>query len=396
MACLTPTRIFITTSSNWFRPVLCRCGSNCYNCQNELRGEWVFRVKAETEVRLPFFITLTYDNDHLPVYEPALKEWYFSRKKYIGAIMALHKLKRKWDYSFVRKDHLRDFYKNLQKTFEKKYFRYLPLENYLYQAPNGNKYWRVRPKEGCEDKYLIRRYSTAEYGTFTHRSHYHGLLFFPIKVHRQDVINLIRECWHYGNADVAQDCRDAAVNYVAKHQIKSDEGSTFQRRFAPIFKSVSTYRGGLGSNLKYDESNYTRYLHTDENGDYDQRWFEVVDNKGITYKFQMPRFLSAFFRRRWAEENNHTIGLDDDEIAKLSEKTAEKFFLEFTKFVSCTPDIQHLSEMEQRTEFYRYGKQKSYLQRRSYEVKRYSIKKCKMLRKYGYTLNDLKENGEPF
>ena len=396
MPCLTPVRIYITTSARYYdRPVYCRC-SSCYECQNELRGEWVFRVKAETEIRLPFFITLTYDNEHLPVYEPALKEWHFSKKRYIGSVMALHKLKRKWDYSFVRKDHLRDFYKQLQEKFQEKYFDLLPLERYLYCAKNGNKFWRVRPKEGYENMYLIRRYSTAEYGTFSHRSHYHGLLFFPIKVHREDVINLIRDCWNYGHADVAKDCRDAAVNYVAKHQVKSDEGSTFQRRFAPIFKSISTYLGGIGSNLKLDESYYNRYLHTDENGEFDQRFFEVVDNSGHLYKIQFPRYLSTYFRKRWAKEHDHTIGLDDDEVAKMSEKTCRKFCVEFLKFVSCTPEISNLSTMEQRTDFYRYGKQKSYLNRRKYEIKRYSIKKMKMLRKYGYTLNDLKENGEPF
>lgn len=393
MACLTPKKIFITNSKGYDILTYQRCGT-CYNCQCETRGEWVFRVQAEVELRLPFFITLTYDNKHLPIYEPALKEFHFSRSKYIQYQMNLHKLKRTWDYSFVRKDHLRDFFIDFQKLFQERYFDRLPIERYLYTAPNGNQFYRNRPLPGQEQNILVRRYSTGEYGTFSHRAHYHALLFFPISIHRQDVIKMCQELWPYGHVDVAKDCRNAAVNYVAKHQVKSDSGSTFQRRFSPIFKSVSTYKGGIGCNLKYDESNYTRYKHVDINNEFDQRYFTVIDSQGHEYKIQFPRFLSNYFRKRYAAEKGITENLTDEELNDLSKKTKEIFCKEFIKFISCAPDLNNATRDTQLMEFYRSAKHADYMQRKSYETKRYNQKKMTLLKKYGFTLNDLSD--EPF
>lgn len=387
MSCRTPKKIFITNSKKKYVRTFQQCG-NCYECQCETRGEWVFRVQSELKIRYPFFITLTYDNDHLPVYEPALKEWNFHKNTYINDMMFQHKLKRKWDYSYVRKDHLRDFFNDLQKLFQNKYFHLLPLEEYIYQPPNGRPKKRVRPIPGQEDKYLLRRYATAEYGTFSHRAHYHALLFFPINLHKRDVEILIRSCWHYGNSNVADDCRDAAINYVAKHQVKSDCGSTFQRRFAPIFKSVSTYRGGIGYNLSKDISNYTRYIHKDDNDEFDQRFFEVVDGSGRCYKIQFPRFLSRIFRKRYAKEQGITENLTDDELKKLSEKTTEIFCTELIKFISCEPDLKEMPLDLQTFEFYRHGKQQDYKDRQKYEITRFNKKRVSLLKKYGFTLNN--------
>lgn len=386
-SCRTPKKIFISDSRGYEKVVYCTCGT-CWFCRGISQGQWVARVKSECEIRFPFFITLTYDNDHLPVYEPVLVDYNFSRKKYISMIMSQHKLKRKWDFSFVRKDHLRDFFKDLQLSFQK-YFPHL-FHRVLYKARNGNTFYRVvpRPEYELTNTYLIRRYATGEYGSFSHRAHYHALIFIPCKCHRSDVLKMVRECWPFGHVDVAKDCREAAVAYVAKHQLKSDSGSVFQRRLFPIFRSVSTYKGGIGYNL-YTEENYNWYVHTDEEGNYDHRFIDVIDSSCRHYTVPMPRFLLAKFRKRYARENNITTSLTDEELEDLSKKTVKIFLSDFLKFVSCTPDAQSLDRDQQLQYFYSVSRVESYRKQSEYFKKNYAKKKMKLIKKYGFTLKDL-------
>lgn len=157
--------------------VVVPCGK-CVLCRKRKNDIWVRRLENErlNNVYTVFF-TLTYDNEHLPKVSP----------KDVHNIDTTGWSKKDYDYfnnsnffPAFSVEHLQKFIKRLR-----------------YHA-----------------KQKIRYYIVSERGPRTHRSHYHGLLFFNSSRLAKEIINLIRENWKYGFINAQFVCSSSS-SYVA-------------------------------------------------------------------------------------------------------------------------------------------------------------------------------------
>lgn len=193
------------------------CG-DCDSCVYDYGDQWTLRVLYEVRDCLRMngdvvFITLTYDNYHLPYFHPCGKS-----------------------VCCFSYDHIKVFMRELRRTL-------------------GN----------SDD---LRFFITGEYGDKTLRSHYHGLLFFPpslsILVQRmfprcsktQAFKNFIQEHWPYGlcrwskaeskgGPGIFVKSSSAGV-YVSKYvskcvSFRSDVKDIFFRQFGVDFKKPYSY-----------------------------------------------------------------------------------------------------------------------------------------------------------
>lgn len=132
------------------------CGK-CPACLANLRQEWIFRLKQEyLDSVFALFVTLTYDDEHLPK-----------------------------DLSVNKRD-VQLFHKRLRKNF-----------------PSSD----------------LRYYVVSEYGDRTHRPHYHGLYFFKHKYELDSVYKVFETSWSngfckFGNVELG------SIVYCTKYCLK--------------------------------------------------------------------------------------------------------------------------------------------------------------------------------
>lgn len=167
MNCLFPFRI----RGDDDRDIIVPCG-HCYNCLSRLRNEWCIRLKAEyLDSKLSFFITLTYDDDNLPIGDYVCEETGECIKK-----------------PYPRKRDIQLFMKSLRKKYNSK-FRY---------------------------------FAVSEYGEVTKRPHWHMLLFTQYDKLPFDFYDNIVNIWSRGIVQFG-DITDASINYCTKYVLKDAE-----------------------------------------------------------------------------------------------------------------------------------------------------------------------------
>ena len=133
------------------------CG-RCFACLAKRRQDWVFRLQNEQkQSTTSWFITLTYDDEHVP------------------------------SDNLGKKDHVQKFLKRLRK-------KYSPM---------------------CSESHPIRYFAVSDYGGQFGRVHYHMLLFnFPlIGLSYRELSRYLEEIWQNGIVDVGQ-VTDKSINYV--------------------------------------------------------------------------------------------------------------------------------------------------------------------------------------
>lgn len=142
------------------------CGK-CPSCLANSRSEWIFRLSEEAKhSEFSVFVTLTYDEDHLP---PG---------------------------GNVCKKDVQDFHKRLRKHF-----------------PSGD----------------LRYYLVSEYGDHTFRPHYHGLYFFHHKYEYEYIYNIFLTSWQNGFIKFGEVEAGSIVyctKYCLKHKILPDKFCT--------------------------------------------------------------------------------------------------------------------------------------------------------------------------
>lgn len=153
MACLTPYQVRnqkkITIQDLHWIPVPC---GKCPDCLERRKENWCFRLKKQEEVSASaLFITLTYDNKHVP--------------------------RSKNGFLTLDKAHFQNFMKALRR----------------------NTQLNVK----------ISYYAVGEYGSTTHRPHYHAIIFNALEAD-------IRKSWIHGHIDVGS-FSTGSVSYVASY-----------------------------------------------------------------------------------------------------------------------------------------------------------------------------------
>lgn len=168
MQCLSPISITDPRFGNPKIRVTVPCGK-CYACLSRRRHDWCFRLKQELKISTSaFFITLTYDDEHLPRNSDGVP--------------------------IVVKRDVQLFFKRLRKA--------------------------IYPQK-------IRYFAVSEYGTENLRPHYHVILFnFPFTF---NLDTTLRECWNLGFVSVG-DVNGASINYVCKYCLAYTDVEDFPAR----------------------------------------------------------------------------------------------------------------------------------------------------------------------
>ena len=183
MQCISPLHLRRSKFSIKGDFVTVPCGK-CYACLSRKRSEWAFRLAKEQRYSdSSYFITLTYNDDHIPVNENG--------------------------FPSVSKDDIQRFMKRLRKLYESTKIRY---------------------------------FITSEYGPETHRPHYHGIIFNAPTSSVDGFYRDIEKAWGLGYVS-AGTVTSASINYCAKYCItkhSNPAGST------PCF-SLMSRRPGLGT-----------------------------------------------------------------------------------------------------------------------------------------------------
>lgn len=140
------------------------CG-RCYACQQTRRSAWMFRNSVELQnSACAYFVTLTYNDENLKLLPKHLTT---------GIHMPI-------------KSHYQRFLKRLRKR--------LPTYN-------------------------IRYFLCHEYGEQSFRPHYHMILYFNKDISLNDLRDLLRKIWYYGNLSIDY-VNDARIHYMSKYICK--------------------------------------------------------------------------------------------------------------------------------------------------------------------------------
>lgn len=100
----------------------------------------------------------------------------------------------------------------------------------------------------------LRHLSCGEYGENTQRPHYHILIFSLWLDY--DFEAFVQNYWIYGSVyeidkimSNSVESVKAVTSYIMTHTVKDDKGNDYQNELSPCFKLYSTYGGGIGSQL---------------------------------------------------------------------------------------------------------------------------------------------------
>lgn len=316
MKCKTPKLIYVSDYKTFIKVP---CGT-CYACQCNSRAEWVLRVRTEFDKfrkigGTSYFCTFTYNDDnlyapHLPLQTRRLmldnarlivgkyKDvdfGYYDEYAYLDTFPDLPFP----DYGdfLLNPDHASQLIKDLQFNYRMIYYEE-QYKNYLKFSRLACKYYRLCDFENaCYYKQLavdnrpplVRMYLVGEYGDLTYRPHLHSLFFFPNEVTVDDLTNILFKVWQYGNIDVGYSVEVAAINYVAKHQVKDCCGNEFQQKVSPQFARSSRYDGGIGYSLRDDPLIQFKY----DNRETEDQCIKIEDGSK-EYYFAFPRYVKKF------------------------------------------------------------------------------------------------------
>lgn len=225
MGCFTP---YYVHTQNLYVP----CGK-CYNCRLVKRQAWCFRMQQELTARpTAFFVTFTYDEENVPnkIYDRKHLDSYHTD-----------------NFQTLSKEDASELIKTMQCELRRRFKQYVTRKVLVKDAKIGDAIY----KEKKFNTALVRYYLIGEYGdkchviSGTNRPHYHAILYFPQGCSKKIAQDVILSSWSRGIVDIAP-VTFADINYVAKHQFKESKGNDYQRKHAPIFATMSRYKGGLG------------------------------------------------------------------------------------------------------------------------------------------------------
>lgn len=199
------------------------CG-RCAVCRKRRSNDWFVRLKYELQnSSSAFFVTLTYDDDHLPWSEVEYfvdGDNHYVSPDYYAYLRSLHR-----DLSYYT--HISDFFPCLSKVDVQLFVK------------------RLRKRLGYSG---IKYFLCSEYGPNTLRPHYHAVFFnLPCDGTARglyDLQKLISDCWTNGFVSVAK-VNDNRLRYISKYcTAQSYLPSVYYN--SPELKPFSLMSKGLG------------------------------------------------------------------------------------------------------------------------------------------------------
>jgi hypothetical protein len=253
------------------------CGK-CIPCKKKRRADWTLRLEHEYQGSdSAYFITLTYDEIHVP------------KVNYQGIQTEVLTLKVK---------HLQNYIKRLRNS----HVLYVSRELGITKSEVKNV---SKP---------IRYYAIGEYGTKTHRPHYHILLFNYDIANTQAIISQWKNTdtnIPFGHVDIGY-VSGASINYVTKYMFK-DFNRKKDIRVRP-FTLMSKGRKNTEWSIigSYYLNNYKEWHKFNET-------LNTRDSNG-----RRRRLPKAYLHRIW-EEKEKRIELSKRDYKKFISERLEKF-----------------------------------------------------------------------
>lgn len=239
---------------------------HCVGCRLDKSREWANRIVMEQQYHdESWFLTLTYDDEHLPPAYPV--------DPATGEILSVH--------ATLVKKHLQDFFKRLRFNSQQD----------------------------------IRYYAAGEYGTTTYRPHYHILVFglhlddlMPLKRNFQQdqyyTSDFISKCWPFGFHILGRVTWQSAA-YVARYTMKKATHG-FDRRYyekasiEPEFQTMSL-RPAIGRRYLDDHPEIFEFDTFTVSTPYGGRKMVLPEYFKKVYKDQHPK--EAFERSKIIRQN---------------------------------------------------------------------------------------------
>lgn len=241
------------------------CGK-CIGCRLDYSLQWANRCMLEAQYHdKNCFITLTYDDDHLPDKNPVFD----SDGVYIDDSPR----------NPLVKDDFRRFMKN---------FRQRLVDNYVRDNPNATKSELPR----------VRFYACGEYGGKTFRPHYHAIIFGydfsddrilykkNFRGENYYISHTLADLWSYGFHTICDVSFDTCA-YVARYILKKQKGETSdiyeKLQYPPEFTLMSR-KPGIARQY-YDDHRDEIYIN--------QEIFIATDKDGK--KLRPPKYYDKLY-----------------------------------------------------------------------------------------------------
>lgn len=217
-SCLHPLRVRNKFTNEM---VTVPCGK-CEACTTRQSFKMIQRLKMERcSWKYCLFVTLTYDNDHLPLLTfqtDYLTDLSASRVHPIKGVMNFQvseELKKIHRANTVDIQSTKNFIELMTSHFGGlPYLSSVDIQRFIKRLRITllRKYNRYELKE--KDSPSFRYFCCGEYGPSTFRPHYHLLLFFSSGFIASHISEYIRECWQFGYTD-SSFVSDCNASYVA-------------------------------------------------------------------------------------------------------------------------------------------------------------------------------------
>lgn len=257
--CFRPVTITLPDGS----PQVVRCGK-CLSCLEHRQAGWITRLSQEFK-RCPdgvYFVTLTYDDDHLPT-------------------MVLDGV----PHAVISSDHIKKLNMDLRKRFQQGFF----LDDTLLRVGFSPEKSRILLPPGIRYKYYI----TSEYGPETKRSHYHGF-YVGLPEDEDLVFDLFNHVWGKGFVTCEKGKSEACAAYVSKYLVNNSLVPVDSR----LPKPRAWMSHGLGASY-LDNERIVDWHRSDPLG----RQFVLKDGRRT--------ILPRYYRDRLFDDDMKAVILDD-------------------------------------------------------------------------------------
>lgn len=201
---------------------LCR---HCIECLTKKMSRYTSLCCQESvESKFTYFITLTYDNSHIPfvrVYNdneptPHLSFVDFTSHNFNPKTLFKYFIKDKNDSDEFSKQY--QLFKRESKIFSPKPFPWIPI---LRKKDVQNFLKRLRYYVAKETNSRFRYFCVGEYGCQTFRPHYHLLLFFDEPELQRRIKEFISKSWQFGRIDCQPAKSDSGVASYCSSYVSS-------------------------------------------------------------------------------------------------------------------------------------------------------------------------------
>lgn len=327
--CLNPIHRSYVNYLGYRRSVACPCGK-CLECVRQYQNDWSFRLSAEAcEWKHLYFVTLTYDNDNLPLYK-------------VDDLSKIDKVNT----------HLKRF---VQSSEQRVKFARNTSNEHIWHVIGANgvyadsacdvpcvvvehlQLYIKRVREDLRRKYgekgLIKFFACSEYGPQTFRPHYHLLIFSHLPVGL--VLPIINDKWNYGNVKSKEIIYDHNINgdvqsvsgYVSKYVCKPSLFESPWVTYGCVPKCFRLMSKGIG--LHYIKNLVGSYVNIFIR--YNSNLFTGVDNKG------KPTFSSSakssIYQLRMTESNYDFCRVVHDCFVYMRKnKSGKQFFFKLPRY----------------------------------------------------------------